>query len=151
MSDDADTSRQPAIVDGDRRLRQILRWIAGVTMIAFAAAIMPERWIVETSEWLGFDPFPESPLTIYLARHLSAMYGVLGAVLWVITLDLDRYRPLIRYAAVGVAALGVLQLWMDWQAGMPPWWTWGESLSTIAGGGFLGWLENVTRKDKQDV
>ncbi len=59
----------------------------------FLTAVMPARWIEETAEWLGFDPFPESPLTYYLARNLSLMYGFVGATLLVIVND---YHVIIR-------------------------------------------------------
>ena len=79
----------------DRYVLLFLRVIGGISLLAFAAAVMPETWIVETAEALGFDPFPFSPLTFYLARNLSLLYGFVGAFLLVVALDLDRYRPLV--------------------------------------------------------
>tara|TARA_R110002073_G_scaffold20209_3_gene72781 strand:+ start:8098 stop:8313 length:216 start_codon:yes stop_codon:yes gene_type:complete len=57
--------------------------------------------------------------------------------------DLVRYRPLVRYLALGTIAFGVAQFVVDAMAGMPSWWTWGESLSTVAGGGFIAWLNHA--------
>ena len=119
-----------------------LRLVGGVSLLAFAAAVMPEKWIVEISEFLGFDPFPYSPLTFYLARNLSLLYGFVGAALLVVSTDLKRYFPLIRYAAIGTIIFGVLQLIVDWQAGLPVWWTLGESLSTLFGGVLLFWIQH---------
>lgn len=125
----------------ERRLNLLLKVVAVITWLAFAAAVMPQQWIVEISEWLGFDPFPYSPLTFYLARHLSLLYGFLGAGLWVITTDFHRYRKLISYLAIGTIAIGLGQLIIDLQAGMPLWWTLGESISTMFGGGLIWWLD----------
>jgi hypothetical protein len=118
-----------------------LRVVGGVSLLAFAAAVMPQAWIVRTAEALGFEPFPDSPLTFYLARNLSLLYGFVGAALLVLSFDLVRYRPLIHYAAIGTLLFGVLQLIVDSQAGMPPWWTWGESISTLVGGLLLFWIQ----------
>jgi hypothetical protein len=125
----------------DRYVLLFLRVIGGVSLLAFAAAVMPETWIVETAEALGFDPFPFSPLTFYLARNLSLLYGFVGAFLLVVALDLDRYRPLVRYVAIGTILFGPLQLVVDSMSGMPSWWTLGESLSTLVGGVLLYWLQ----------
>ena len=118
-----------------------LRVVGGVSLLAFAAAIMPHGWIVRIAEALGFEPFPDSPLTFYLARNLSLLYGFVGAALLVLSFDLARYRPLIRYAAIGTLLFGVLQLIVDSQAGMPLWWTLGESMSTLVGGFLLFWVQ----------
>jgi hypothetical protein len=125
----------------DRYVLLFLRVIGGISLLAFAAAVMPETWIVETAEALGFDPFPFSPLTFYLARNLSLLYGFVGAFLLVVALDLDRYRPLVRYVAIGTILFGPLQLVVDSMSGMPSWWTLGESLSTLVGGVLLYWLQ----------
>ena len=118
-----------------------LRGVGGVSLLAFAAAVMPEAWMVQTAERLGFQPFPYSPLTFYLARNLSLLYGFVGAFLLAVSLDLPRYRELIRYAALGTILFGVLQLIVDTQAGLPAWWTWGESMSTLLGGVLLYWIQ----------
>lgn len=127
-----------------RRLKLFLKFIGYVSLLAFAASVMPEKWIVETSEFLGFRPFPDSPLTFYLARNLSLLYGFVGAALLVVASDLERYRPLVGIAAKGTILFGVLQLVVDGQSGMPIWWTLGESLSTFGGGCLLWWLDQTS-------
>ena len=141
-------SPQPAdICTGARRqLLYFLRFIALVSFLAFAAAVMPGVWIVQASEFLGFEPFPESPLTYYLARHLSLLYGFVGVLLWIAASDLDRYRPLVRKLGVLTVVFGVLQGLVDAMAGLPAWWTTGESMSTLVGGMLLMWMERRLAK-----
>lgn len=122
-------------------LLAFLRLIGGVSLLAFGASVMPEKWIVETAEALGFEPFPDSPLTFYLARNLSILYGFVGAALLIVSFDLERYFPLVRHAAIGTILFGMLQLIVDTQSGLPVWWTLGESLSTLAGGVLLYWIQ----------
>ncbi len=116
--------------DGDRYILLFLQVVGGISLLAFLAAVMPEHWMVETAEVLGIDPFPASPLTFYLARNLSLLYGFVGGLLLLISFDLDRYRPLVWYVAVGTILFGVLQLVVDSMSGLPAWWTLGESIST---------------------
>lgn len=124
----------------EKHVMLFLRVIGGTALLAYGAAVMPSNWIVQASEFLGFDPFPDSPLTFYLARNLSLLYGVLGVGLLVIAFDFQRYRPSVWYVAVCGIAGGGLQLIADWMSELPAWWTVGESVSTILGCCFLLWL-----------
>ncbi|MEE2936302.1 MAG: hypothetical protein VYA84_09940 [Planctomycetota bacterium] len=121
----------------DWYLIRVLQAVGSISLLAFAAAVMPMQWIVETAQWLGFDPFPDSPLTFYLARNLSLLYGYVGALLLLVSWDLDRYRPLVWYIAVGTMSFGLLQVVVDSMSAMPTWWTFGESVSTFLGGVLL--------------
>jgi hypothetical protein len=118
----------------DKWLLLFLRTVGWVTVLAFGAAVMPEKWIVEIAEELGFDPFPHSPLTFYLARNLSLLYGFAGCLLLIIASDLERYRPLVRWTALAAIAFGILKAVVDSQSGMPWWWIAYESISSIVGG-----------------
>ena len=66
--------------EGDRYIVLFLQVVGGISLLAFLAAVMPEHWMVETAKVLGIDPFPASPLTFYLARNLSLLYGFVGAL-----------------------------------------------------------------------
>ncbi len=129
----------------DRYLVLFLRVIGGITLLAFLAAVMPRQWMIEMGEILGFKPFPDSPLTYYLARNLSLVYGFIGALLIILSMDLHRYRTLIWYSAVGTISFGALQLVVDAMSNMPSWWTWGESSSTLCGGLIFYWLQHGSR------
>ena len=125
----------------DRRVAWVLRLIGMSALLAFGASIMPNNWIVEASEYLGFDPFPDSPLTYYLARNLSLMYGFTGVLLLIVANDLPRYRPIVRFIWAGTVAFAVLQWVVDSMAELPSWWVYGESMSTLAGGLLIAWLD----------
>lgn len=117
-----------------------LRGIGLISQLAFVAAIMPESWIVEITDALKLDPFPETPIAFYLARHLSLLYGFIGIGLIVISYQLTRYRELVGYLATGIIVFGVLQGWIDFQSGLPHWWSLGEAAGSITGGLIMTWL-----------
>ncbi len=122
-------------------LSGFLRLVGYFAVLAFVAAFMPAGWILRITEALGLEPFPDVPVALYLARHLSLMYGFVGIALLLFAAQLDRYRHLVGYLAIGVIAFGALQAAIDVQAGMPIWWAASESISTIIGGLLIRWLD----------
>jgi hypothetical protein len=130
----------------DRRVLLFFKFIGTWALVAFLAAIMPQNWIVEIAEALGFEPFPLSPLTFYLARNLSLMYGFVGLTLWLIALQYERHRYLTGPIAYGTFVFGTLKGIVDIQSAMPIWWILYESLTTIGGGVLLAWLHSVARR-----
>lgn len=145
MSDDT----LPKSANRDGLLLLFLKTIGYFTLLAFAAAVMPEIWMVKIAKTLTIDPFPSSPLTFYLARNLSLIYGFVGVGVLVIANDLDRYRPLVRLLAIGTMIFGVLQIVCDSMSTMPWWWTFGEGLSTLGGGVLMYWLDARARSGQE--
>ncbi len=142
-----DTSRTPATGQlPEKWLAYFLMFVGGVSQLAFVAAFMPSKWIHEITEELLPDPFPAIPLGYYLARHLSLLYGFLGIGLLVIAFQLKRYRDLVSLLAIGTIAFGLTQGIADWMSGLPPWWTLGESISTVIGGMLMLWLDRSTQR-----
>lgn len=125
-----------------KSLRAFLLVIGCITLLAFAAAIMPGKWMVETTDFLGVGPFHESPITFYLARNLSLLYGFVGVLMLYLCRDIYRYRHLIRMLAGCTVGFGLFQLIVDTQAGLPVWWALSESFSTILGGSFFYFLQS---------
>jgi hypothetical protein len=117
-----------------RLLRGLFQLVGLTALLAFGAAVMPDAWIVRISRGLGFADFPSHPLTFYLVRHLSALYGLVGVILLALAADLERYAPLVRVVGYCTVALGLLQLLIGFWAQLPPWWSLGEGLSTLGGG-----------------
>ncbi len=121
-----------------------LRVVGATSLLAFLAAVMPASWIVEIAEAIGFSPFPAEPITFYLARNLSLLYGFVGCLLLGIANDLVRYRTAVTPLAIAIVAFGFLQALVDTQSAMPVWWTALEAGSTVAGGVILLWLDRWT-------
>jgi len=109
---------------------KILIWILRIggvmTALAIPTALLPASTMAEIHAWLGLGSFPDQPITDYMARSLSLMYGLHGVLLLVISTDVRRYRKLLGWLAGLTAALGLALLAVDLNAGMPASWTWSE-------------------------
>ena len=101
----------------------LLRFSAIMMGLAVIAVFMPASWVEETHRWLGIGDFPEGPITFYLARSLSAFYVIYGGLLWLVSLDLERYYKVALYIIYAGLAFGPVVLFIDLSAGMPLYWT----------------------------
>jgi hypothetical protein len=106
---------------------------------ALAGVFMPFAWMRAAHAWLGMGDLPVMPVIDYLARSTSAFYALLGGLCWVLAGDPRRYRPPLLFLGLAtvVYSLGVMAI--DFIAGLPWWWTWGEGpLTAILG--LVVWL-----------
>jgi hypothetical protein len=100
----------------------LLRCGAVLTGSAFLAVFLPVDWMASTHRWLGLGEFPRAPIVDYLARSVAAFYGFHGVLLFLISTDVVRFRPLVWYVAVMNVLLGVTLLAIDVHAGLPAYW-----------------------------
>jgi len=129
-----------------RRLLAWLLYVMGVVMsMAFVAVVMPTSAMVAIADWLGVGPLQRSPLTEYLTRSLSAMYGVLGVLHLYLARDVVRYLDLIVVIGWLTVLAGVIVTVVDFAAGMPPLWSWSEGPPTVLVGLLYIWLAGRAR------
>lgn len=107
-------------------LRLVLRAVGSASLLALVAVVMPYTWMNATHEWLGLGPLPEAPIVGYLARSLSAFYALFGGLLWVLSFDLVRHQPTLRFLGVVIIAFGAVLLGIDWIENLPRYWRMGE-------------------------
>ena len=105
-----------------RPLVFLLRCGAVLTGSAFLAVFLPVDWMASTHRWLGLGEFPRTPIVDYLARSVAAFYGFHGAMLFLISTDVVRYRLLVWYVAVMNVVFGFILLAIDIHAGLPAYW-----------------------------
>ena len=116
----------------ERTLAALLRLLAAAHVCALFGVFMPARWMAAGHAWLGLGGFPDSPLAPYLARSVSALYALYGALLWICATDVRRYAPIVRYYAVTGFGFAALVTLLDLQLGMPWYWTFGEGPMLVA-------------------
>jgi hypothetical protein len=101
----------------------LLRCGAVLTGSAFLAVFLPVEWMASAHRGLGLGEFPRTPAVDYLARSVAAFYGFHGVLLFVISTDVVRFRPLVWYVAAMNVAFGFMLLAIDLHAGLPAYWT----------------------------
>ena len=129
--------------------RRLLAWLlyalGGVMSVAFLAVVMPTSMMAAIADWLGVGPLHRSPLTEYLTRSLSAMYGVFGLLHLYLARDVVRYLDLIVVFGWLTVLAGAIVTAIDFVAGMPPFWSWTEGPPTVLTGLAYVWLARRAR------
>jgi hypothetical protein len=124
----------------DKALVLLLRLVGVPALFALIAVFKPVSWMAATHRWLGLGEMPTSPVVEYLARSLSAFYALVGALCLVLSTDLERYRPLVRFLGVAFALMSVVLLGVDLAAGMPWWWSAFEGPPRVGVGAMMFFL-----------
>jgi len=121
----------------ERTMVVVLRVSAVILMTALVPAVMPFAWMETIHRQLGMGELPEGPIVGYLTRSVSAFYAMHGVLVWFVSLDVRRYRPVIRCLAVLAALFGSGMIVLDWAVGMPTWWLLAEGPFLILIGAIL--------------
>ena len=130
-----------------RLLTLLLQLAGGVTVMAFPAMLLPVDWMASTHARLGLGEFPRSPVVVYLARSIAALYGFHGVLLLLISRNPMHYRTIVQYVGVMNVAMGIFLVLIDLDATMPSWWTAGEGPPIIAFGLVVLLLNRPTSQD----
>lgn len=118
----------------DALLKWLLRLAGGVELCAVPFILIPVGWMNSAHVWLLGQPLPQGPIVEYMARSLSIMYAVHGAVVFRVSLDVPRFRPLVPFLGGLHIFLGLAILGTDLSAGLPWWWVLGEGPGIAVGG-----------------
>ena len=124
-----------------QQLLKLLLRLAGIfEMLAFIAVVMPRSWMEVSHEWLGMGQMPDGPLIMFLIRQASYTYGAHGILMWALSLDVDRFRPLIILTGITFLVAAPVFFLIDYTYGMPLWWTLSDPISCGFLGAALLWL-----------
>ena len=120
-------------------LRIVLRWEGTVSLLALGAVVMPFSWMDAAHQWLGLGRLPDQPVVGYLARSVSALYALVGGLLWALSFDLQRNRPTLCFLGVSIVIFGAMLFGIDWVAGLPVWWRFWEGPIVMIIGTAIAW------------
>ena len=122
------------------RIQMVLLRLAGtIEILAFIAVVMPRTWMEISHEWLGLCQMPHGPVLMFLIRQASYTYGMHGISLWVLALDVKRFRPLIILNGIAYLLAAPVFAVIDYTTGMPLWWTIGDAVGCGGLGVVLLW------------
>ena len=129
---------------GNLRLQKIILRLMALVALPVLPAVFAPRLTVEKLSWtLGFGEPPHVPLIYYLAAGGSLVYLLSAGLLWMLSSDVVRYRPLVVFVAVACMAVAPVFVWLDANLGMPRWWLLMDALSCLVGGAVLLWALRV--------
>jgi hypothetical protein len=115
----------------------LLRLAGVVEILAFMAVVMPQSWMETAHLWLEMGQMPDGPIVLFMIRQASYAYGMHGISLWILASDVERFRPLIIFNGISFLLAALVFFLIDYSAGMPMWWTLGDTMSCLFFGGAL--------------
>jgi hypothetical protein len=122
----------------------MLRITSGVMLTALVFVFCPFEWMAAIHRQMGLGELAYTPLMSYLTRTLSALYANLGAMILLVSFDIDRYRPVIRLIAALAILGGVGVTALDATLRLPVLWIALEGPPTAALGVIVFALVSVT-------
>ena len=124
--------------------QQVLKWLLRLAgafeILAFIAVVMPRSWMEVSHAWLGMGEMPTGPLIMFMIRQASYSYGMHGISLWVLSLNVNRFRPLVILNGISYLLAGPIFFLIDWSSRMPTWWTVEDSVGCAVLGAAILWL-----------
>ena len=134
----------------------VLRLAGAFEILAFIAVVMPRSWMEISHEWLGLGQMPHGPVLMFLIRQASYTYGMHGISLWVLAVDVKRFRPLIILNGIAYLLAAPVFAAIDYTTGMPLWWTIGDAVGCGGLGVVLLWASlsnssSLANKDAREL
>lgn len=130
--------------------RKLLVWLLRITgtveMGAFVAVVLPWEWMEVGHRWLGLGELPRGAVVEFIIRQASFTYGLHGVLLWILSWDVVRFRPLVLFTGVTYVIAAMVFFGIDLSSGMPWFWTVGDGGSCLAFGGAVLWLDGQARR-----
>ena len=124
----------------DRVLVWLLRFAGLMLVLAWPTIFLPTSLQAELHTKLGLGTFPASSLVDYLTRSIAVLYGTRGLVYWLLSGDIRRYLPVIRFFGAMDIVAGIFMLGIGLRAELPMMWVINEGPPLIAFGVVLLWL-----------
>ena len=110
-------------------LKLVLRVGGSVEILAFLAVVMPRVWMESAHEWLGLGVMPPLPVLDYMIRGASFTFGLHGVLLWILATNPARFKSIIIFTGASYVVAGPVFFAIEHSAGLPLWWTVGDSLA----------------------
>ena len=136
-------------MDSERLQAWLLRVAGATEVLAFVSVVMPRSWMEASHSWMGLGALPEGPITMFMIRQASYVYGMHGVSLWVLAADVRRFRPLVLLNAVSFLLAAPVFFLIDYTSGMPLWWTAADTLGCASFGAALLWLDGGGRRESK--
>ena len=131
-------------------LRILLGVIGAGLLTATGAVFLPVEWMAASHRWLGLGEFPNSAITVYLARSTSLLYAVHGFLMLYTAIHLRQYLPLAKIFGYLHIVIGLVMLGIDVTTPMPFYWTAVEGIPISLAGAAIVWLATASQATAKD-
>ena len=121
----------------------VLRLAGSLELLAFFAVVIPRSWMTAAHGWIGLGEMPDGAITMFMVRQASFTYGLHGVLLWLLSSDVIRFRPLVLFTGVSYLLAGPVFFLIDLTSRMPWFWTAGDTVSCVSLGAALLCLDRV--------
>ena len=109
-------------------IRLLLRVLGMMCILAVIPALMPFQCLDFAHRSMGLGPFPAAPIADYLARSVSSLSTFYGGLLLLLSRDVVRFAPIIRYQAVAIMLFSAYGIIAGIRAGLPAIWVIGDAI-----------------------
>ena len=90
---------------------KIILWIAAICCLGgFVSAALPWPTISGLFRWFGIEPPAAEPVTAFVFRLASAMFGLIGVFFLILARNPLKYGAMLLLAAYGLVCYGVFCL-----------------------------------------
>jgi len=132
--------KEETMTTHERLLRLFLRILGASSLLAMIFVAVPYEWMNQIHAWLGLGQLPSHPVVGSLARSTSAFYAMLGGLLWVLSFNPSRYRPVLLYLGLAIVTFGLILFLVDLAEGLPLLWRLWEGPADALFGVVILWL-----------
>lgn len=123
-----------------RLLRLVLFACGLIDCLALVVLFLPDSTMADWQTRAGLGPFPQVPITSYLARSSSLMYVAHGLLLLFLSRHVEKYLPVIRCLAWIAIGHAIVLVFVGMLTGMPWWWLCLEGPLLLTWGVVVLWL-----------
>lgn len=117
------------------RLLRLLLTIGGCILLSASVPVFfSPAFMARLHRELGLGEFPVQPIAVYLAKSVSLLYALHGAVMLFVAMQFERFKDLVPLLGWLHVALGATLIYIDLAAGMPWWWLANEGPPVMAVG-----------------
>ena len=109
-------------MSSEQVLKLVLRVMGSSSLLGLIFVVAPFGWMDSIHQGLGMGPLSDDPVVGYVARSTSALYALIGGLLWVVSFDPGRHRRVLIYLGAAVTVFGAALLVVDWVEGLPLAW-----------------------------
>ncbi len=117
---------------------KIILWITAICcLLGFVLAALPWKAITAICDWAGIQTPIALPLTVFMYRLCSAIFGIIGIFFVILARNPLKYGGMLLLAAYGLVGYGIFSLVAGIRYELPVWTYSGDVIFGVVAGVLL--------------